>query len=100
MKVNVTPADLQPLVEMADVNKDGKIDVDEFIMILNGSNPNAVYDQHTMSIVINIRKSRRISPIDFIKIAGDMPSHFTPSFILEQHKLGKILPSSGLIPTL
>lgn len=69
-------------------------------MILNGSNPNAVYDQNTMSIVINIRKSRRVSPIDFIKVAGDMPSHFTPSFILENHKVGKILPSSGFAPTL
>mmetsp|Transcript_28367 Transcript_28367/g.5154 ORF Transcript_28367/g.5154 Transcript_28367/m.5154 type:complete len:80 (-) Transcript_28367:1464-1703(-) len=73
MKIDITPSDLQPLVDMADVNKDGKIDIDEFIMILNGSNPNAVYDQHSMAIVLNIRKSRRISPIDFIKVTGDMP---------------------------
>ncbi|OMJ92805.1 hypothetical protein SteCoe_4345 [Stentor coeruleus] len=99
-KADVTQEELNHLLSYVDSDKNGKIDIDEFVLLMSGASPEVFADPRASSIMFNIRKSRKISPMDFFKMFQNMPSHFLPSFISEQHKMKRILPSSDIVPTL
>ncbi|OMJ80203.1 hypothetical protein SteCoe_19609 [Stentor coeruleus] len=99
-KADVNQEELNHLLSYVDADKNGKIDIDEFVLLMSGASPEVFADPRASSIMFNIRKSRKISPMDFFKIFQDMPSHFLPSFISEQHKMKRILPSSDIVPAL
>lgn len=99
-KADVTQEELNHLLSYVDADKNGKIDIDEFVLLMSGASPEVFADPRASSIMFNIRKSRKISPMDFFKMFQNMPSHFLPSFISEQHKMKRILPSSDIVPAL
>lgn len=100
MKCDVTEEELSHLINLADTNHDGKIDIDEFMLLMVGANPEIYNDDKASAVLFNIRKSRNINPLDFLKAFSGMPRHFSPSFIAEKHKMRKNLPSQGISPTL
>jgi Ca2+-binding EF-hand superfamily protein len=100
MQINLNPTEFNSLIDMADTNHDGKIDIDEFMMLITGFDPEIQYDEKASSVLFNIRKGRKLSPLDFVKIYKGLPRHFIPSFIFESHKMGRNLPSFGISPTL
>ena len=98
--VNATDEEIAHLISMADTNSDGKIDIEEFMLIMTGRDTSVYSDETACAVLFNIRKARRVKPVDFVKVFTKMPKHFIPSFISEQHKLGKWLPSNGIAPSL
>jgi hypothetical protein len=86
MKCDLTPDEIAKLVNNTDVNFDGMIDLNEFMAIVNNS---------------NARKNqlgRKITPMTFVSIFDGLPMNFLPSFIRDEQKSYKLLPSSTLIP--
>ncbi|CAG9322011.1 unnamed protein product [Blepharisma stoltei] len=100
MGCDITEEELSHLVALADTNHDGKIDIDEFMLIMVGGNPEVYNNDKASAVLFNIRKARNINPLDFLKAFSGMPKHFIPSFIAERHKLKKNLPSTGITPAL
>ena len=99
-KADITQDELNHLISFADYNHSGTIDIDEFMLLMTGASPEVYSDPQASAILFNIRKSRKLSPMDFFKMFQGMPAHFLPSFVSEQHKLKKNLPSTDIIPGL
>lgn len=99
-KADITHEELVYLISYADANHDGKIDIDEFMLLMTNASPEVFADPKASAVMFNIRKSRKMSPLDFFKMFQGMPQHFLPSFISESHKLKKNLQSSDIVPTL
>ena len=99
-KADVTQDELNHLLTYVDANHDNKIDIDEFMLLMTGASPEVFSDPKASAVMFNIRQSRKISPLEFFKMFQGMPQHFLPSFISEQQKMKKILPSSSIVPAL
>ena len=100
INADITNDELEPLLRYADADKNGHIDIDEFMLVMMGQSPSVFDDPQASAVMFNIRKTRRLSPLDFFKCFSDMPKHFMPSFISELHKMRKVLPSSEIVPIL
>ena len=95
LECQISDEEFTELVNLTDANFDGKIDIEEFITMLNETGYNPCVSQ----TIRQIKKSRKISPEDFLKIFDKLPKSFIPSFIKENQKLLKNLPSATLRPT-
>ena len=81
---DLTQAELEVLCEAIDLNKDGNIDIDEFMNLMNADFlREAGNSEVAKSAYFNIKKARRLQPKDFLKFFTGMPSNFMPSFISE-----------------
>jgi Ca2+-binding EF-hand superfamily protein len=98
MNIHLEEAEFNALIATADSNQDAQIDIDEFMILMtsNGS----IQDPVAASAAFNIRRARRLSPMDFLKMFSSVPAHFIPSFIADNYPMGRVLPAQGIIPSL
>eukprot|EP00359_Climacostomum_virens_P006996 CAMPEP_0204901686 /NCGR_PEP_ID=MMETSP1397-20131031/3221_1 /ASSEMBLY_ACC=CAM_ASM_000891 /TAXON_ID=49980 /ORGANISM="Climacostomum Climacostomum virens, Strain Stock W-24" /LENGTH=2959 /DNA_ID=CAMNT_0052070073 /DNA_START=53 /DNA_END=8932 /DNA_ORIENTATION=+ len=98
MGITLSEEEFRAIIAAADANQDGQIDIDEFMALMTSDG--ALIDPVAASAAFNIRRSRKLSPMDFMKMFSNMPEHFIPSFIAEGYLMKRNLPSLGLIPQL
>lgn len=88
--------ELRAILSLADINGDLYVDIDEFMHIITGSDPSIYKNEKALVALFNIKRSKMQNPLDLIRLITNIPNHFVPSFIMEQHKQGKNLPSHGI----
>ena len=87
--------DVVKLMAEIDMDKNAKLDIDEFLSLMRlGDNAN-FQDKEVQDTYSKIHKARRLNPVDFLKCFMGMPTNFVPSLIEERWtKYRKNLPSS------
>ena len=96
LNTNLTTEEINKIVQDANIKYDELIDIEEFVKLLDG-----VYekdDDNLKNTVLEIKMQRKIHPKTFISLYNGLPLNFIPSFIREEQKLLRLLPSSMLIP--
>ena len=91
--------EIDELINAVDSNYDGKIDINEFINMLEKNLSHEHSNSNVQNTIRKIKLTRKINPNTFLSIFKGLPLHFTPSFLREEQKLLKNLPSSTLYPT-
>lgn len=82
-----------------DVNRDGELDIDEFIALMNMGDELQFRSAMSKNTFMNIKRARKLNPLDFFRNFKNMPQNFVPSFFTEKWvKFKKNLPSSVFIP--
>lgn len=94
------PQELDALFKSIDRNNNGAVDIDEFIGFIMSPADRDSFDADTDAAVYNIRKLNKVSPLETFKSFMGMPNNYCFSFIREQLKKEKILPSATLKPQL
>jgi len=100
MGADVQLEDIVELMSELDVDRDGQLDVDEFLSLLRlggqlqfrGAGVKSTYSRINSAAA---RGTSQLSPIDFLKSFKDMPTNFTPSFVQERWASSRNLPSSA-----
>ena len=100
MGMNVAEGDLRAVIDLADSNKDGKIDIDEFMMLITTDDPAVVSNPQVMAARFSINRARKLSPIDFLNMFQGVPKHFMQSFVTEEQKMGRLLQACEVTPAL
>ena len=94
--------EINNLINAVDSNYDGKIDINEFINLLdnnvNSQNTNNSNSDGIYKTIRSIKFNRRLNPSTFLNIFKGLPMNFIPSFIRSEQKLFKLLPGNSLIP--
>ena len=118
LNTDFTDEQINKLCENSSIAYDGLIDIEEFVNLLdninnydnnNNNNKNNLLDNQDkindddindriMNLNLNLNFNRKIHPKTFISLYNDLPLSFIPSFIRDEQKLLKLLPSSVLIP--
>ncbi len=109
LKCNLHEDEFMELIDKTDCNYDGLIDIEEFVNLLDMSpdntinfgkniNQNCATNEHVSKTLRQINAKRRINPMQFLSIFNGLPMNFIPSFIKEEQKLLKLLPSAALKP--
>jgi len=104
LKCNLSEEEFMELINKADCNFDGLIDIEEFVNLLEMTPENPLMEKNEnndnfMSKTLRqINSKRRINPMQFLSIFQGLPMNFIPSFIKEEQKLFKLLPSATLKP--
>jgi hypothetical protein len=101
MKVGVelTEGQMMDLFSELDVDLNQAVDIEEFIAYLSIADQLKFKNPNSKVTLINIRRARKLHPIDFFNCFKNLPSFFTSSFtqpLLE--KRNKNTPSSGIYP--
>lgn len=91
----ITEDELANLMAEIDIDKNCMIDIDEFISLMTMGDQIQFQSQQSQMTFMQIQKSRRLNPTDFVKLFKDMPSSFVPSFIFDLWKKPQCLPSSA-----
>ena len=92
----VTFEEMVQLIEQFDVSGDAKLDIDEFIAMMNAGDNLNFSSNSARDTYLKIRKSRRLNVMDFIKAFGNLPQSFVPSIIGKKWNQEKRnLPSSA-----
>lgn len=106
---NLSDNEFTELINEADCNYDGLVDIEELVKLLDkteensffttkaptGNNPNK---ENVSKTLRQINSKRRINPMQFLSIFNGLPMNFIPSFIKDEQKLLKLLPASSLRP--
>ena len=100
MGMSVPEGDLKAVIDLADSNKDGKIDIDEFMMLITTDDPSILSNPQVMAARFSINRARKLSPIDFLNMFQGVPRHFMQSFVTEEQKMGRLLQANEVTPTL
>eukprot|EP01022_Parablepharisma_sp_SALTPOND_P025165 TRINITY_DN576_c0_g1_i1.p1 TRINITY_DN576_c0_g1~~TRINITY_DN576_c0_g1_i1.p1 ORF type:complete len:1565 (-),score=226.38 TRINITY_DN576_c0_g1_i1:14582-19174(-) len=91
--------DLEAVFEEIDANKDGKIDIDEFIGFMHSSSQALQMDKDSKKYkaVLSLKHQRRFSPNDFMNYFEkiSVSTLYVPSFMSGLHSVGKNLPSES-----
>ena len=109
---HLTDDEIDLICKNASAKYDGRIDIDEFINLLdsingydeNNDNENeintssSVINDALKNMNLNLNLYRNFQPKTFISLYNGLPLTFIPSFIREEQKLLKLLPSSVLKP--
>ena len=98
--IDLKREELQALVKEIDVNKNGKIDIDEFIDFMSNSDEHDFADPLANTAVLNIKKYKKLSPFDLYNCFKLMPQNFMLSFTRELNRIRENLPSSTIKPQL
>ena len=111
LKTNFTDEEIDLICKNASAKYDGRIDIDEFINLLDSINgydeneneneintSNSIINEALKNINLNLNLYRNVQPKTFISLYNGLPLTFIPSFIREEQKLLKLLPSSVLKP--
>ena len=95
----VSIEELVELMNEIDVDRDGTLDIDEFIALMNLGDEMQFRSAQSKNTFMNIKKARKLNPVDFFKNFKNMPQNFVPSFFTEKWvKKKKNLPSSVFVP--
>ncbi len=101
MGADLTLEELIQLMNEIDVDRNGSLDIDEFIALMTVTGNEMDFSSETSKKTLQqIRKCRKLHPLDFLKQFKSMPATFIPSFLSEKWKNGKNLPSSVFMPTI
>ena len=91
--------DLEAVIEEIDVNKDGKVDIDEFIGFMHGSVDALQMNKNSQQYrsVLALKAQRRYTPDEFMNYFEKMSvsALYVPSFIAQLHQQAKNLPSES-----
>jgi calmodulin len=99
MGAELTLDELVELMYEIDVDRNGSLDIDEFIALMTVTGGEVQFQSANANRTLqNIRKTRRLNPLDFFKCFKSMPSSFVPSFFAERWSMRKNLPSSVFMP--
>ena len=108
LQTNLSDNEIDIICKKASEKYDGIIDIDEFVHLLESidkSNElnetdinNTIMNEALKSMNISLYRVRNIQPKTFISLYDNLPLTFIPSFIREEQKLLKLLPSSVLKP--
>ena len=89
--------DIEAIIEEVDVDKDGKIGIDEFIGFMHGSANMLQMNQNSRQYkaILALKAQRRFSPNEFLNYFDKLSSSFkyANSFISAQHSQYRNLPS-------
>jgi hypothetical protein len=95
----VTEEELVELMNEIDVNRDGTLDIDEFMALMSLGDDMQFRSGQAKNTFMNIKRARKLSAMDFFKNIKNLPGNFVPSFFTEKWvKSKKNLPSSVFIP--
>jgi calcium-binding protein CML len=95
----VTIEEIIELMNEIDVDRNGQLDIDEFIALMNMGDEIQFRSNQARNTFINIKKARKLNPLDFFRCFKSMPMNFVPSFFSEKWtKARKNLPSSIFMP--
>ena len=92
--------ELVSLVKVIDTDKNGKIDIDEFIDFMISTDGYDQLDPLASSAVLNIKRYKKLSPLDLFNCFKAMPSNYILSFTRDQTRLRENLPSATIKPQL
>ena len=67
-----------------DVDMNGAIDIDEFIGFLSIADQFKFKNENSRSTLINIRRVKKLHPIDFYNAFKNLPAHYSQSFTQER----------------
>lgn len=99
MGAEVTMEELIELMNEIDVDRNGELDIDEFVALMNMGDEIQFRSNAAKNTFINIKRARKLNPLDFFKCFKNMPLNFVPSFTSEVWtKKRKNLPSSAFMP--
>lgn len=99
MGAEITIEELIELMNEIDVDRNGELDIDEFVALMNMGDDIQFRSANAKNTFLNIKKSRKLNPLDFFKCFKNMPMNFVPSFLFEKWtKYRKNLPSSVFKP--
>lgn len=99
MGAEVTMEELIELMNEIDVDRSGCLDIDEFVALMTLGDEIQFRSAQAKNTFINIKRARRLNPLDFFKCFKNMPINFVPSFFTELWtKKRKNLPSSVFMP--
>ncbi len=108
LQSNLSEEEIEMICKTASEKYDGIIDIDEFVNLLDSINKkndlnetefnNPLMNEALNTMNISLNHFRNIQPKTFISLYDNLPLTFTPSFIREEQKLLKLLPSSVLKP--
>jgi len=56
-----------------DVNRDGELDIDEFIALMNMGDELQFRSAMSKNTFMNIKRARKLNPLDFFKNFKNMP---------------------------
>lgn len=71
--------DLIELMNEFDCDNNAKLDIDEFVAMMNTSSEMNFGSERSQHAYMEIRKSRRLNVIDFMKALKNLPAAFVPS---------------------
>ena len=95
----VTLEELIELMNEIDVDRNGELDIDEFIALMSMGDQMQFRSTAAKNTFVNIRRAKKLNPLDFFKCFKNMPMSFVPSFFSEKWvKSKKVLPSSIFKP--
>ncbi len=83
--------ELEEIIHSSDANFNGLIEIDEFI--------NLVKTLDRLKMIKSVFTQEKTTITSFLNIFHGLPNIFFPSFIRDQEKRGKILPSSTIYPS-
>ena len=95
--IDLSHEELCELIAEFDVSGDGKLDIDEFVAMMNISSDMVFNSSNAKATYLKIRQSNRLNVIDFMKAFKTLPSAFIPSvFTSKWVKESKLRPSEVL----
>lgn len=97
LKTKLSDEEIDKMISASNLHNDEFIDIDQFVQFLY-EEVCKTEDDNLQRTVMNIKFNKQLNPRTFISVYNGLPKNFIPSFIREQHKLLKLLPSSMLIP--
>ena len=107
LQTNLSEEEINIICKKASEKYDGIIDIDEFVNLLNSINKqnlnesdmnNSLMNEALQNMSLNLNSLQNIQPNTFISLYDNLPLSFIPSFIRQEQKLLKLLPSSVLKP--
>jgi hypothetical protein len=92
---DVTLEDVCELMAEIDIDRDGQLDIDEFISLMSLGDQLPLTGKGAKSTYQKMQQARKMNPLDFVKAFKNMPTNFVGSFMDEQWTNGRLnLPSS------
>ena len=99
MGCELTMDELVELMHEIDVDRTGALDIDEFIALMTTTGEEMQFQSaNAKNTLLNIKKARKLNPLDFFKCFKAMPQNFVPSFLAEKWNKKRNLPSSVFMP--
>ena len=98
--IELKPEELNAIFKTIDTDRNGKIDIDEFIDFMSNTGDTEQFDPTTSSAIMNIKKYKKLSPFDLYNCFKLMPQSFTLSFTRDLNRVRENLPSSTMKPQL
>ena len=86
---DITLDDVCQLMAEIDIDRDGQLDIDEFISLMSLGDQLPLSGSVAKSTYQKIQKSRKMNPVDFVKCFKNMPTNFVPSFVDELWSCGR-----------